>query len=439
MNHYLFRFKALRLSLIMLPLLLCLTKESFATPLWDDWRLTTHWFSTLTRSEVSYQDINLNNQMKIPYLRAETQWREDLRVYMSPWVLTLRPRLAMTQSSFRKDSDLHHSDESSALLEWNEAFLRWDLTEDTFIVYGVQNFQWGPAESFSPSNGIFKETAQQRTLTYQLRGKHLIRLNHSWRPWLNTVLLAELSDNSGDEIFLRQVNFRPQILQKTEFAWNSGANYVGFVVGEELGLDPYWGEYFNFSVNDEISFYGDLKHQKGSQAWYPKKNSSTQLIELEQMQSESKDILSSFALGLRYSLPRNSDLRYEYIYFEPGYTRSEQRLFRQGLLSTNPLQQIASFSWINRVQGLGVEFPGQQFSYLSLRIPDLAQIANWNFSGRTLVSHNDGSLQCYFSTDWAMGEAGTWTIASLLSPNSTHSELGIPAHSTIYLGYDHVW
>ncbi|MBK7844579.1 MAG: hypothetical protein IPJ71_12955 [Bdellovibrionales bacterium] len=414
-------------------------QSALAAAGWDDLQISTKWFSTLTESNISYEDLNRGNSFKIPSQILESQLREDVRAYYLNFVVILRPTLSLSRKSQAEGPDLTTKANSTTLMRWNEAFVQWNLSDSFFTVYGIQNFQWGPAESFNPSNGIFRETAQQRTLTHQSRGKHLLRFNYSWTPQINTIFLAELSDNSGDAPFLTDVEFRHKMLQKTELNWNSGSDYVGIVVGGEDSLSPYFGEYFNLSISDGLSLYGDGKHQRGSESWYPTEDANTSLVSLEQTHHGSHELLSSGVLGLRYAFENGSDLRYEMITYSPGYNEQDHLIFLRGLLASSGSQMQRTSTWIHRVDGLGMEFPGQKFSYLSLRAPDFFGVSNWNLMARAIRSHTDLSYQYYLSTDWTMGPAGTWTLAGLFSPSAQNKELGSPAHTTIYFGYEHVW
>ncbi|MBK8201722.1 MAG: hypothetical protein IPK68_05175 [Bdellovibrionales bacterium] len=310
--------------------------------------------------------------LKIPSQILDSQLREDLRAYYSSFVVTLRPTLSLSRKTQAEGLDLNTKTASTTLIRWNEAFVQWNLSDSLFTVYGIQNFQWGPAESFNPSNGIFRETAQQKILTHQSRGKHLLRFNYSWTPQINTIFLAELSDNSGDNPFLKDVEFRQKILQKTEINWNSGSDYAGIVVGGENSLPPYFGEYFNLSISEGLSLYGDGKHQRGGESWYPTENASTSLVTLEQTHHQSHQLFSSGVLGLRYAFENGSDLHYELISYTPGYSEQDHQIFLRALLPSSIGQMQKTSTWIHRVDGLGLEFPGQRFSYLSLRIPDFS-------------------------------------------------------------------
>lgn len=429
--------------LIITLLCICMTSPlwpyALAAAAWDDLQISTKWFSTLTESNVSYEDLNRSNAFKIPTQILESQLREDLRAYHSSFVITLRPTLSLSRKTQAEGLDLATKINNTTLIRWNEAFVQWNLSDSLFTVYGIQNFQWGPAESFNPSNGIFRETAQQKILTHQSRGKHLLRFNYSWTPQINTIFLAELSDNSGDNPFLKDVEFRQKILQKTELNWNSGSDYAGIVVGGENSLPPYFGEYFNLSISEGLSLYGDGKHQRGGESWYPTENASTSLVTLEQTHHQTHQLFSSGVLGLRYAFENGSDLHYEMISYTPGYSEQDHQIFLRALLPSSISQMQKTSTWIHRVDGLGLEFPGQKFSYLSLRVPDFFRISNWNLMARAIRSHTDQSYQCYVSSDWTMGPAGTWTLAGLFSPSAQNKELGSPAHTTIYFGYEHVW
>ncbi|MCB0361158.1 MAG: hypothetical protein KDD35_00460, partial [Bdellovibrionales bacterium] len=240
--------------------------NSVAESYWPETRSRTRWFTSISQSRVSYSDLNSQNILEIPHQYLKSQIREDLRIQFPLFSFTLRPRFSFEHSRRLEGYLLEDDHTSKTKLDWSEVFAQWDISDSLFVVYGIQNFQWGPAESFSASNGIFKETVQQKTLNYDLRGKHILRINQSWTPQINTVLLLELSDYGQDEKFLADIPFRQKFLQKTEVTWNRGADYFGGIIGGDERLPPYIGEYLNISLSEGLSFYLDARHQKGSQS-----------------------------------------------------------------------------------------------------------------------------------------------------------------------------
>ena len=354
--------------------------------------------------------------------------RPDLKATGSRLTAVVRPRLTFSVSN----------DGSTPSARAQEAFLLWDIFGDAqnsiSLTYGLQNYQWGPTESASPSNRIFHETAQSRDFFYEVRGRHIARFNFSWTSQWTTVIMTELTNNGGNP-FIAEQTFVPSALAKTELNWNSGVDSIGIVLGGKPRGASWVGEYFNFNLTDAVSIYGDVSHQLGSQAWYPTLDATTSLvrtapgIRFEQKLQGSSALLTYTVVGSRYAFENGADFRVELILNQAGYTSDDWKLIRSGI---NYLDQ-------GRLGANGLEFPGQKFFYSSLRIPDLFGKKDLGFYTRYLLSATDRSGGLYLGADYAIGQSGTLFGTLLATHGGPQTELHNLLSGAFSAGYRQIW
>jgi hypothetical protein len=118
--------------------------------------------------------VNPENQvLALPQVVAQSELRPDLRFeYASQLAAVVRPRLQLQFQQARRGG-AWGPERSAASAEWIELYATWRLDERLALSYGLQSFQWGPAELVSPSNRIFHTTGFYRDPLYVVRGRHL--------------------------------------------------------------------------------------------------------------------------------------------------------------------------------------------------------------------------------------------------------------------------
>ena len=340
---------------------------------------------------------------KAPNRFDEAQVRAQLKVIHSIGRVTARPKFSVLISS----SDVAGAENRShsSKLTWTEAFATAEISHTVGITYGLQNFQWGPAESFSPSNRIFRDTIQSKDLLYETKGKHLVRINFTPSQNWSEILLIEPSGN-GDPELEAQENFAPKALLKSEFSWAGGIDYLGLVIGHRLHFGNWLGEYANLEILSGLSVYADASHQQGTLAYYPGTDPTGKYTLLAQTNRNSI-VYHSLVTGIRYNFENGNDFRLEWIYQSSGYSTQQTDLLWNALTSTQFGQMSYLGTNLLRTKQNGLEFPGREYAYLSFRFPDVCKIRDWTLYVRNLFSLQDHSSAFYISSENAIGDHGT--------------------------------
>lgn len=364
-----------------------------------------------------------NTVLMIPRWLCAVEARSDLRFTLGQAALVARPKFSYGADYATSADESSARTDSSTKVIWTEAFATYPISDVIAVTYGLQNYQWGPAEAAGPSNRIFRDTIQAKDVLYDVRGHHLLRLNLTPdRDWTE-VLLIEPS-GYGESEFEAGTSFARKALLKSECAWGGGADYAGLVIGWRERAGWWLGEYLSIALTDGLSAYLDASHQQGSLAWYPDEAFS------QSKESESRIYTFSVA-GLRYSFERGTDLRVEWIFQEAGYSSAEIS-DAWSILRSSPDSLVYA-------QRPGLEFPGRQYAFASLRVPDIFKVKDWVFYARCLVSLQDASVSAYASSEAAVGGAGTVFAGFLVSGGSEHSELRGVTGTAITIGYRHAW
>ncbi|MGE3261778.1 MAG: hypothetical protein AB7K68_08380 [Bacteriovoracia bacterium] len=434
--------KAKSLSLILLSCALCpaadaarpiLTPRKAAPLLIYDIGLEL-WGAGGARS-LAKTPVNPDNLVaRIPETALTAEARPDVRLRVKKARVTARPRLIYTQNNTK--SGAAKTTKNVGRIQWSEAYASLDISDTLALAYGLQNYQWGPSESASPSNRIFRDTVEAKDVLYVVKGKHLVRVNFTPRPGWSEVALFEVSTNGSPE-YEAQEKFAQKALLKSEYSWGGGADYAGIVTGWR-NHDGLWiGEYFNSDVYEGLSLFFDISHQMGSLAYYPVDNSGVTV--LSQAHKSDKKIYTFATFGGHYAFVNGIDLRFEGIFQEAGYSKKQVQSVWNALASNVPQQQV--FFAMNSALAYqnGLEFPGQKYLFSSVRYPNFLNVRNWTLYARGLLSLQDSSSSAFLSSENAVGQRGTIFASVAAFSGKMDSELrGLVAYAGI-LGYRHAW
>jgi len=295
-------------------------------------RARLEWLSAAGTTAPRNSPVNPDNAvLLLPQAAASTELRPDRQVEAGRALRGVaRPRLLLTVQKSRVAGEWQ-PESSDARVDWIELYASWQADEHVAVAYGLQNYQWGPAELVSPSNRIFHATGFARDPLYVVYGKHLARVNLSaGRSW-SAVLLAEVRPNA-EAPFVAGEPFEPKVEAKLEWSDPGGRGYAAVAGGAGRDSRGFFGEYASLAVGDGLSIYADAVHQLGSRAWYPVDGGAGG-ARFEHPATGAG--LRTLALGgIRYTFEGGTDLRLEYLFDEAGWTVGQLRLAERAAAST---------------------------------------------------------------------------------------------------------
>jgi hypothetical protein len=416
-------------------LVLILPKPSYGDDNTLKFRGGLAWYTYATAQQPE-TNSPLNPDNKILGLETKSatlDFRPNLRLDSGQFQLIGRPQFKTTASRHKvaTEEPVEHPSSTST---WLEAYGVMNASDRVIISYGLQNYQWGAAESLNPSNRIFHENLDSKGLLAPSRGRHIARVNLTWTKFFTTVLMSETSENEDLAPFRAEETFQSRALMKHEVNWNSGSDYLGLVYGApELG-SPWIGEYFNITLLDGLALYGDASQQRNSEAWYPVIESSgvpgQQIIRMKQSRAHDGKVYQLAVGGLRYSFEGGSDLRFEYLANSAGWNIDDNVNAKAALDTKSQIQLPDYKTNLRRVARPGLEYRGQRYGMVSLRVPDALTFKDLTLYGRYMRSLQDYSTSVYGSVEYGFGSASTLLISGVGTRGAPESDLrGVIASS----------
>lgn len=371
---------------MLVALFVCTGLPAFA----QDFRWDFEWYNALQGNERRSDSlVDPTGQRLSP---PKNQLQSDLRLnskytWMQGTRGTFRPRILVSADK----------NKSTAEVSLPEAFLEGEPTSNLNLAAGLQNFQWGPAEFISPTNPFFHFRRDQRAYNFKEDGRFLLRANWSPATQWSLIGLAE-PINNGKSFWTYEKEFKSKGALKVEHRGENALNYFGIVTGVVDDGLPFIGEYFNFEISEGLSFYADARHTQGS-AQYEPLLSADGLFDMAYLREE--DSMNTLVVsGVRWE--SRLDIRLEYVFNSLGFNRDMMGAAFQSVVPQHPRGNQN----LKRLLGAGLELYGQQYAYLSVRIPDFL-IQNNNLALRYLQSMLDQSGSLQLAWDKAIGEAGT--------------------------------
>lgn len=424
-----------------------MTAPAFAADDPVTFRGSLSWLTSYAHTEPLDSALNPDNQaLLIPEHRGTTELRPNLKLTTSALQLIARPRIRVQFEEVTVGDEKQPSN-GSIKDEINEAYLQWTVSDAVTFAYGRQSYQWGAAESLSPSNRIFHETAQSKNVLYDVRGRDMARVNFSVGKSFSTVVMAEVEENEDQGTFVAEQEFKTSGLIKPEFSWNNGADYIGLVGGAREKSRGWIGQYFNISlpIPDGLSLYGDASQQRGSDSWYPVATTTmtpagpVDVISFERNQIDDEKVRTLAVGGLRYDFEGGTVIRAEHIWNDAAYDEEERELALKAFKTENPLQLAEFETNARRFLTPGLEVPGRRFAFVSIYAPDLFNFKDLTLYLRGMRSVTDGSTEGYGSIEYKVGDAGTIMVAGSGTSGDEDDELRGYASPTQILAYRHDW
>src|SRR6266540_586398 len=371
----------------------------------------------------AYRDTPVNpanGVLQVPQGAAQTELCPDLRIERGDELrLVARPRL-LVEGSRARAAGAWQPEVTDASAGWLELFGSWRVDDRLSVAYGLQNFQWGPAELMSPSNRIFHETGFTRDPLYAVRGKHLARVNLSSGKALSAVVLAEVRPND-DAPFVAGEPFEPKVEAKVEWSAPGGRGYLGVTGGAGKRSRGFFGEYGAVSVTDGLSVYADAVHQAATGAG-----------------------LRTLAVGgVRYTFAGGADVRLEYLFDEAGWDERQLALASRAAQAPGPLatpEELAA--WRARVAAWaapGLELVGRQHVYASVSLADLPPAKRLRLQGRVLGALEDGSAAAFVTASLDATDSVVVFASAAATDGVRHGALSRLVRGTALLGAVVTW
>jgi hypothetical protein len=369
----------------------------------------------------------------VPEHASFSELRPNVRVELgSRWQLILRPRLALEVNKAWM-GDTWQAEQTKTSAEFIEGYATWRVSEALLVSYGLQNFQWGPAESVGPSNRIFHDTRFARTPLSIFYGRWLARVNASLGRNVSTVFLLETHRNDSIPVFTAGEEFEPRGLLKLEFMRDNGTDSLGLVVGRGERSRTWIGEYGSLALTDGLSLFFDMAHARGSSAWYPFERDGA--LGFEQSRVDS-DLVRTFAVvGGRYAFEVGPEVRAEYIYNEAGYTPAELELAVRAVREVAPVAPAV----LGPYGAPGLELPGRSYLYFSVRFPDLGPRRRFALQPRYLLSAADGTGNALLNVEWNAADDCVFYLAAGAAHGPADGELTRSVRATILLASNFTW
>jgi hypothetical protein len=394
-------------------------------------RVRLEWLTAAGGTAPADTPVNPQNAvLQLPQAAGSTELRPDLRVEAGRALLgVVRPRLLL-QVQKPRVGGAWQPETSDATVQWLDLYASWQADERVAFAYGVQNFQWGPAELVSPSNQIFHTTGFARDPLFVVRGRHLARVNLSaGRAW-SAVILAEVQDN-GEAPFVAGAPFEPKAQAKLEWSDPGGRGYVAATGGAGRDSRGFFGGYASLAIGEGLSVYGDSVTQLGSRAWFPVDDGAGG-ARLEHALADAG--LRTLALGgVRYAFQGGIDVRVEYLFDEAGWSVAQLRLAERAAAA--PPAPGAVEAWLDP----GFEVVGRQHAYASLTVPDLPPRKRTSVAVRYLAALEDGSGAVFATASYNAADAVVLFASATATHGSDHGALSRLARATALAGATVSW
>ncbi len=393
------------------------------------WKLSLDWLNGAFVSEASDSIYNPGNQvLNIPSLGGRTDFILDYKLnWGSRHRLIARSRFLSEAVSIQYENPKMKKQRSFTDVDFIELFAESWLSNQVSLTLGQQNYQWGPAEIIAPSNPIFHFNQGQRSILWREKGHVLARFN--WSPtadWSHVIISEPISNQEPN--FIAGRKFKPKTIFKSEVrSANSAQNYFGLTGGTEQESRSFVGAYFNYMMTEGTSIYADSRFTDQAFRYKPSEISPANFDMLE---AESKKEWTTVSVvGLRLET-ENIDLRLETINNPMGYSKTQ---FQQALLSlslTNPNAQLNA----ERVLRPGLELTARNYTYLSLRLPNLGREQLLQAAVRFLHSGLDDSGLISLTAERSIGNQFVLISEARQSVGDKEKELTLQEKHYFFLG-----
>lgn len=133
-----------------------------------------------------------------------------------------------------------------------------------------------------------------------------------------------LNKTSGPGIFL--ASSLPPPFEKTyalKIDYTGRQNYASAIFSHRDGFNDSFGFFGGWTISDAVLLYAEGVVTQGSEALYPKKNSSPFGASMQQFYLDSTAMRPVVLIGGSYTFEAKGTLTMEYAYYSPGYSDAQ--------------------------------------------------------------------------------------------------------------------
>ncbi len=262
-----------------------------------------------------------NDFLEIPHYRADLEIRPDFYFDTNYVELSAKPRakfdLRLWEEGMR-EGDTEGKDDWY-VNEWLVRLKGWDRL---ILSYGRENLQWGPSFLVSPSNPFFSDNGRGNTFT-EVQGMDFASLLFIPHLCWSTSLIVNTDE--GLNSLPNSEPFEKIYAFKIDYTGRNGHGSLIYSRKESNQTDKF-GFFGVWTAAEALLLYTEGSVRKGSNAWYPVKDSSRFGASLQQIHSDDNDIRPSILAGGAYTFLNGGTLTLEYLYNGLGYDKDEASL-----------------------------------------------------------------------------------------------------------------
>jgi hypothetical protein len=385
------------------------------------------------RSESTYNPNNTIFETENYGLR--TDLNVDYRLtYNTVNKFVVRPRAYSQYTNYEISADeVVNLKRNRGKIDLTEAFAEMWPSDQVSVTLGLQNFQWGPAEIISPSNPLYHFNREQRSILWKEKGRNLVRVNWSPSQTWSFVGMAEVASN-GEPDFIADRDFQPKGVLKAEVRSESESqNYLGLTTGTEEERKPFIGVYGAYVLVEGFSLYTDLRWTQQGFVYAPVQNGFFyNMEEDERFPQGTWHHLGVF--GARYEHEK-FDLRVEFIRNPRGYSKEEFEQAFQSAIYLNPRSEVNA----GRIARPGLELFGENYGYISLRVPDIGREKQLHLAFRYLHSMTDSTGLLSSTLEWNLTDHFVAVAEARQSVGPRDREFTLQESSYGFLGLKALW
>ncbi|MEY3900783.1 MAG: hypothetical protein RL189_89 [Pseudomonadota bacterium] len=385
-------------------------------------------FASYSGDEVLFPFVDVNNLLR-PTFKITSG---------NAFTINARPFLEFRHNQFSLSSGVKKK-ETKISAEAGESTVSVRASNQVELTVGQESYQWGAGELASPSNWMYRPTQLAESVIRNpqtvVSTRKTARLNTSFGQFFNLVTIAEYEKEPRP---LPAIFSGRRFLLKSEFAWNSGVDYIGLVIGgaERIGA-PFLGHYFSVSVDDSLRLYAESGHYRGSDVLKPVELSVPSVlgtgntVVFAQPDLNSKKFNHEVLVGLRYDILDGTELRLEGYSNTTGYKLSEMRLVEDLQKQSSAIFPLFYFA--------NTEIRSQKSVLLALRKASFGKKRNITalFRYWKPVFDTSGGAVLYgeygFNDNLLLFAAGGGFHGPLVS------EAGLPNRYVVLMGQKYVW